>query len=201
MTRNVCRRLGGWAGLALGLWLATAGTKPAEAADPDKIKEASAILPKLAAAIEKKDAAETKKLINALKSKDTDAIMAALGLRSLGGVGWGPKPAATKNKDGIEKMLEELGKKPLTAKQFDAEAENILKAAHLIQAINEVTIVQAPEKDQGQKKKKIWVESANELKKAADDLIAAAAKKDVAGTTKAINLANTACQKCHSDWR
>ena len=200
MTRNV-RRLGGVAGLVLGLWLASAGTRLAEAADTDKIKEASAILSKLAAAIEKKDAAETKKLVAVLKAKDTDVIMAALGLRSKGGVGWGPKPALTKNIDGIEVKFEDFGKKPLTAKSFATEAENILKAAHLIQAINEVTIVQAPDKDQGQKKKKTWVDSANELKKAADDLTAAAAKNDMAGTTKAINLVNTACQKCHSEWR
>jgi cytochrome c556 len=194
----------GWTRLGLtlaigGLLLTSSGT----AADED-LKKAGQEIVQLAEAIKKKDQAQIKKLTESLKKHDLDVIMGTCGLRNLGGIGVGDKPGVIKP-DGIEKKVEALGKKALLPSQLKDEAPAIAKMAYEIAAINELAIVHpsAPEKDEGQAKKKTWVDSAKDLQAAALELASAAeAKKlDPQSIQKAASRVDANCQKCHTDWR
>lgn len=198
-------RVPGWVrgGLALAFcgWL-LAASQSADAADEAELKKMCLEIPKLAEAIKKKDQAQVKKLVDAMKKTNLDAVMGVCGLRNLGGLGVGDKPGTIKP-DGIEKKVEALGKKAMLPNQLKEEASAIAKLAYEIAAVNELTIAHTPDKDMGQAKKKTWIDTAKDLQTAALELATAAESKsaDPKLVQKAANRVDTNCQKCHSEWR
>jgi hypothetical protein len=175
-----------------------------QGADKDEIKKAVAGLPKLAAAIDKAgpkfaDSALVKKLVAGLAKLDFDAVMAACGPRKDGGFGFGPKTSP--KLDGIEDKLKDLAKKPLTAQQLGMEAPALLEMAYRIAAVNEVTIAQTPANNQGKKTVKTWKDTSVEVRKAFPELAAAVQAGNPALVQKAAGQLDTACQKCHGEWK
>jgi cytochrome c556 len=64
-----------------------------------------------------------------------------------------------------------------------------------------VAKAKAPEKDEGAKKKKDYLEWAGDMKKAAQELAAAAKAKDPQKVKVAAATLNNACNNCHGVFR
>src|SRR5262245_20049464 len=109
--------------LGAGMWaLANFGT----AADPKED------ILSVAALVEKKDAAGAKKKAEELaKDMELEEVMSLFKLRNKGGLGFGskPAPAGAATTDGIEAKILALGRKALTQKEADAQADDLVKAA------------------------------------------------------------------------
>jgi len=116
-----------------------------------------------------------------------------------GGLGVGKPGEITP--DGIEAKIQNLSKKPLPAQQLDKESDALIEMAFRVEAISEVAKAKAPEKDEGAKKKKDYLEWAGDMKKAAQELSEAAKAKDPKRVKTAAASLNNACNNCHGVFR
>jgi hypothetical protein len=112
--------------------------------------------------------------------------------------GFGDQPRG--GPDGIEAKLLALAKR-VDGHTAQKEAQDIVKMAFRVQAIGEIARVRTPEKDDGQKKRKNWIEWSDDMVKESGDLASAAKTQDPA-TIKAIaGKLNATCNNCHGVFR
>jgi cytochrome c556 len=188
----------GAAALLLGIaFLAATG----RAADDKGNKEVREAVLKLAAAVEKSDAAEQKKQTEALKKEDLSEIMDQFKLRKSGGIGVGSTPGAH-TPDGIELKIINLGKKALAKSDLDKQADDIAKAAYVAAAIAELAQYKCPvQVKKGEKDPKDWQKWSAGMKESALELAKAAKAKDPAKVHAAAGKLNSNCQNCHGVFR
>lgn len=190
--------LGGIMAIGLG-WLTI--TNPTNADDQGNLRAA---IQKMADAIDKDDAAgaakmaadvaksiELEEAMNFMKRRDT-----AKNKAKVFGVG---DPAGSIKPDGIEAKLLVLGK--ISKGQFDKESSALLIMGNRIAAIAEIAKAKAPEKDEGAKKKKDWLEWVGTMESGAIELAGAARSKNLADLKKAAAKLNSACANCHGVFR
>lgn len=195
------------AGLILGLWVFAPLGRTSDSEDKD-IKEMTESVIKIAGSIEKKNADDTKKQVGDLAKKFQgkkpplvmEDLMHLFALRSKKGLGVGPKAGAVMP-DGLEKKVEALADKGLSAKQLEEEAAGIEQMGYAMAALGEVSKAVPPEKDMGKKKIKDWVKWSEDLREASLALAEAAKKKDANAIKTAADKANTSCNKCHDVFR
>ena len=206
MTRHTWGKALGACGLVLGIGL-IAATSTSNAADevPKPVKDA---ILKIAAALEAGNKDEAKKEAEALAKMakfdgstpgSCETLMHVFAPRKKGGFGFGAKAKSTQ--DGIELKVQSLGAKPLSKTLAKKEGPDIQKMAYITLAVADVTLAAAPKKDEGKKKVKDWIKWTQEMRDAATQLAAAAAKGDakmVQNTSK--NLDGT-CTRCHEVYR
>lgn len=208
MTRHTWGKVFAACGLVLGIGLIAATSNAADdnVKTPQFVKDA---VLKIAALEEagKKDEAVKEAAALAKKAKfdggtpgSCDTLMHVFAPRKKGGFGFGATAKSTQ--DGIELKIQALGeKKPLTKTAMTKEGPDIQKMAYVTLAMADVTLAAAPKKDNGKKKVKDWVKWTQEMRSAATQLAAAAAKGDpktVYNTSK--NLDGT-CSSCHEVFR
>lgn len=194
MNGNLRRAAVAAVGLFLGL-----GALSGRAADDQDLKAA---IQKIAAAFDKKDASDAKKLSAevAKNVKDFEDVMHLFALRTKKGLGVGGKPGAIAP-DGIEKKVEALADKGLPADKLATEADGLARMGNDIAAIGEVSLAKKPAKDEGKKKVNDWVKWSTDMRDAGLELAAAVKAKDAAALKKAADKANTSCTKCHDAFR
>jgi hypothetical protein len=192
----------GAAALSLAIGFAAVATSGA-ADDKGDLKTT---VQKIADAIEKKDLDEAKKLAeDVAKNNELEDVMQLMNKRDLAGkakgrFGVGKKPGSV-NPDGIEAKIISLGKKAQPQRDIDKESTDLVQMAYRIAAIAEVAHAKPPEKDEGKKKKKDWMEWTGDMGKNAVHLAdAAKSKKPKDIKTAAANL-NTTCNTCHATFR
>lgn len=201
----------GWIAGVAGLCLALGLLGPnglSSAADDKGLVEG---VKKIAAALEKKDAAEAKKLADGLAKKfENDDTMGLFAPRTkadgkLGrGIGVGSKPGAMKP-DGIERKLMDLAKKPLPDKQLADEAEALTAMGYDMAALASIAHLSEPAEKEKKpvfaKRKKDWQTWSEELRDASLNLAMAAKGKNAADLHKAAVKADETCSKCHAVFR
>jgi len=201
MKAHLRTMVAGASGLALGIWFLAAGGRM-QADDATNVREA---IQKAALALASGDAGAADKIANELaKSAELEEVMNLMSKRNSatkkGGLGVGSKPGAIVP-DGIEAKIQNLGKKPLQARQLDKESEALTEMAYRVEAIAGVATAKAPEKDEGAKKKKDFLEWAADMKKGAEELATAAKAKDPQKVKTAAASLNSACNNCHGVFR
>jgi len=188
----------GAAVLALGLWVLAAGSQGGGGNRADT----RALVQKLADAIEKGDADQANKLVEEISKADLEDVMNLMSKR--GGkkeaFGFGPTPGASKD-DGIELKVGNLAKRAPAPAQAEKESKAIMEMAYRVAAISAVAKAKAPEKDEGDKKKKDWLEYADSMRKSAEELAEAAKEKKGPEIKAAAAKLNSACNNCHGKFR
>lgn len=182
--------------LAVGGWL---WSGRGVAADADELKTG---LPKLADAIEKKDAGAAGMVTKLSKDTEVKDLMELFERRRAGGkggLGVGPTAGAI-TPDGVEAKIQDMAKKPLTAVQVTAQAAALNKMAYQTAAGAQITKALKPEKDMGKRKVADWVKWSEEMEAASMELAAAtsAAKKDPTTIMNATKKLDAACVSCHN---
>jgi hypothetical protein len=202
MKKQACVLVTGAVALSLAIGFVAVATSGA-ADDKGDLKTT---VQKIADAIEKKDLDEAKKLAeDVAKNNELEEVMQLMNKRdplgkAKGRFGVGKKPGSV-NPDGIEAKIISLGKKAQPQRDIDKESADLVVMAYRIAAIAEVAHAKPPEKDEGKKKKKDWMEWTGDMEKNAIHLAdAAKAKKPKDIKTAAANL-NTTCNTCHATFR
>jgi hypothetical protein len=152
---------------------------------------------KIATGIAKGDAsaaAQAKSL--ASKVEEVEEVMNLFKLRTKKGLGIGSK-AGSVTPDGIELMLNKIGRDAPSQNFATKEAEALEEMAFRIAAVAEV-VVNKPPKGEPAAKQKDWVKWAKEMREAAPKLAEAAKTKSPAELQKAAAKINAACNNCHS---
>jgi hypothetical protein len=179
----------GIASLALGL-----GGLIARAGDVETVD-------KIAAAFQKKDGPGGKKLAAEWAKKvETKDLMSLFKPRDKKGLGVGAKAGEIKP-DCIETKLRELATFPMEEKQVAMEADALRTMAFRSVALAEVIAAKCPDKDNGKKKRKDWLEWTEELRLAALEMATAAKDKSAGTINNAAVKMEKACQKCHEAFR
>jgi hypothetical protein len=106
--------------------------------------------------------------------------------------GFGKEPGS-----GIEAKIQSLRKKPQPQKVIDRESADLAEMAYRVAAIAEVAKLKAPEKDEGMKKKKDWLEWCDAMRMSADELAEAARAKNPAAVKNAAAKLDSSCNNCH----
>lgn len=205
----------GLAGLLVGFWSLTPLGWTADS-DEKEVKEMREVILKIAGSFEKKDqqgakkqAADlSKKLLADKRAVEMEDLMHLFVLRSKKGLGVGTKAGAVMP-DGIEKKIEALSDKALTAKQLDEEAKGLEEMGYQVAALAEVAALvpwdndamEPLKKDKGKKKLKDWEKWSMDMRDASLALAEAAQKKNIDGVKSAADRANTACTRCHDVFR
>jgi hypothetical protein len=190
----------GAAVLALGLVLLAASgrTQADDAANiRDAVQKAANSLANGDNAAAEKIATDLAKAVEQLE--DVMNLMSKRTPSGKGGLGVG-KPGEFMP-DGIEAQIQNLSKKPLPPGRLDKESDALIEMAYRVEAISEVAKAKAPEKDQGAKKKKDYLEWAGDMKKSAQELAEAAKTKDAKKVKSAAASLNNACNNCHGVFR
>ncbi|MGE3804754.1 MAG: hypothetical protein AB7K24_08795 [Gemmataceae bacterium] len=164
----------------------------------------NALIVKLGVAVEKKDAAAGKKLVEQIgKHPDAsiDVIMVAFKLRNKDGIGVGAK-ADTIKPDGIEQMIISLDRNPPSDADVKEQLAAWAQMGYICAAISDV--IADPEKADINKAsdQKLWKKYNEEFKKASlafADM--AKGKPTPAAVQKAARNLNNTCLKCHDDFR
>jgi soluble cytochrome b562 len=201
MTKNARGLFAGTVILALGLGLLTTGSGGA-ADDQAGVKES---VQKLADAVAKGDMAEAKKLADEIaKSAELEEVMNLMSKRNpkapKKAFGVGKEPGSI-TPDGIEVKIQNISRKPMPANQLNKESADLTEMAQRVAAISEIAKLKAPEKDEGAKKKKDWLEWADAMRKGADELAEAAKEKKPDAVKTAAAKLNSVCNTCHGTFR
>jgi cytochrome c556 len=186
--------------LAVGIGFLAAGSGLA-ADDEDKAflkeaKEAQAMVVQLMTTMEK--GGDTKKQLEEMTKKydQLKPLMYVFKPRAKGGLGVGPEGKA----DGIELKISALGKPRggLSPAQIRAQAADLLKIAAVSKAMADVADHYP---SYGKKDVAAWKDLNNDMRKGADELIAAVKSGDPAKLKTAANNLNASCSSCHSKFR
>jgi hypothetical protein len=132
--------------------------------------------------------------------EDVGDVMDLLKPRTKGGLGVGPTPDAIKP-DGVEQLIIALAKDGITPGKLAKHAQDLEQMAYLSAAVMDVALAKVPEKDEGDKTRKLWTDSAKQAHDAALELARAARGKNVADVRKAVERLNTGCNNCHAEFR
>jgi hypothetical protein len=151
----------------------------------------------LADAIQKNEASRIKQLAEELaNSGELLDVMNTLQKRDRAGkrlvFGVGKEPGS-----GIEAKIISLSKKPQPQRAIDRESADLAAMAYRVAAIAEVAKLKAPEKDEGMKKKKDWLEWSDEMRKSAEEFAEATKAKNPAAIKNAAARLNSSCNNCH----
>jgi cytochrome c' len=165
--------------------------------------EMVAAVQKLADALQAGDADQVKKLAaDTAKSFELEDVMKLMGLRKPNAkspaFGFGEKPGA--KPDGIEAKLIAIGKR-VDSGAAQRDSADFVKMAYRVAAIGEIAKVRAPEKDEGAKKKKDWLEWCDAMVKESTSLADAAKTKQPAAIKAAAGKLNASCNNCHGVFR
>jgi cytochrome c556 len=129
------------------------------------------------------------------KNEELGTVMkAAFKPRSKGGIGLGPKGTS----DGIELQIGKIAnpKNKFTAAQLNDLKADLLRGAQVSKAVADITDLYVPKKMPD-----AWKKHNANMKKGADDLIAAVNSGDPMKVKKAATTLNASCTDCHSDFR
>ena len=164
-----------------------------------------AAIQKLADAIKKHDTAQAKLLAEDLaKSGELLGVMNTLEKRDPAGkklvFGVGKKPGSI-SPDGIEAKIQSLSRKPQAQKLIDKESADLAEMGYRVAAIAEVARIRVPEKDEGMKKKKDWIEWCDAMRTSAEEFAEAAKAKNPSGVKTAAAKLNSSCNNCHGVFR
>jgi hypothetical protein len=186
--------------LALGAWSIAAG----HANPADEAAGVRGEVQKVADALAKGETEQAKKTAaDIAKANELEEVMSLMQPRRANSkkpvFGVGSKAGAI-TPDGIESKIMALAKK-VDAKQLDKESAALVEMASRVQAIAEIASAKAPEKDEGQKKKKDWLEWTAEMQKSAKELADAAKDKQAAQVKAAAVKLNSTCNNCHGVFR
>jgi hypothetical protein len=186
--------------LALGVWSVASGRGNAA----DEGGDLKSAVQQVADALEKGNQADATKHAAAIAAgHELEDAMGLMQLRKPTGkkpVFGFESPSTPRNQDGIEPKLNALGKK-IDASKVGAESEALVQMAFRVKAIAEIAKAKTPQKDEGAKKRKDWIEWAGDMEKSAQDLADAAKSKDAEGVQKAAKKLNSACNNCHGTFR
>lgn len=175
------------AGMAVNLSKSRAADDDDEKAIQETVRKIAKSLADGKADEAKKDAAELAK-----KEKDLDAVMRMFKTKKAGGLGFGPKA-----EDGIEKKIESLAKKALSAAAAKNEAADLEKMAQNIAAMATVGDAYTPDKKVGNKDPKDWTKWMDDMRKGAADLAKAAKSQQPKQIKDAAMKVNSSCSNCH----
>jgi hypothetical protein len=192
------------AGMAVFLvvgWFLTAGNRGV-AEDKGGVREA---VDKVADALAKGDSAQASSMASDIaKSNELEDVMNLMGLRKPTSkkpvFGVGDAPGAI-SPDGIEAKIIAMARKAPTGAQLNKESVALVQMGNRVAAIALIAKAKVPEKDEGQKKKKDWMEWSSDLEKAAKDFTEAAKEKKGAEVKAAASKLNSACSSCHGVFR
>src|SRR5262245_5077488 len=166
-------------------------------ADDDEAEAAKKAVTDLVKDLEaKKDIA--KKAEAAAKDHDLDLVMGSfkvLDKRGRGGLGAG------KLGDGIEKAIENLGKKGVKPGDFKGLQKDLIKLARVNVAIAEMAQHYADARAKNDEKKKLWKKYNEEMKKSAQALLKAAEAGQAAKIKALATDLNASCTGCHGEFR
>jgi len=194
MSRFVCGLI---FGLALVILAGRGSSALAQKEEDKEVKEAQKDILKLAKDIEaakKVDTAAIRK-----KYEELEPIMHAFKPFAKGGIGFDQKKGP---EDGIEVKIQNLAKDSISAGTLRRDKANLIKIAQVNIAIGRIAQHYAPEKPKpGGKGPKDWKKYNDDMIKAAQDFIKAAKAEDPAKLKAAATEINSACNKCHSDFR
>ena len=193
--------VGGAVVLVLGMGFLAADNGGAADAQKDVLEAVQ----RLADAIEKDDMTQAKNLAEEIaKSYELEEVMNTMSKRLPAGkkkaFGVGDKPA-TITPDGIEAKIQNMSKTPKPQAQIAKEADALAQMAYRVAAIDEVSKVKTPEKDEGQKKRKDWQAWSDDMKQAALQLAKAAHAKQPPAVKAAAAKLNSSCNNCHGTFR
>jgi hypothetical protein len=121
---------------------------------------------------------------------------AAFKPRARGGIGFGPKSTT----DGIEQKIHNLGKGELRPAQLKDEQAELVRLGNINLAMVDVVLARKAPNKPG-KSQREWNMHSEDMRKSAQDLIAAAKAGDPAKLKAAAANLNSACNGCHSDFR
>jgi hypothetical protein len=179
----------------------TAEQKPATPSTTD----CRGAIQKLADAIQKNEDAQIKQLAEqiaktsgVLDSMNTLAKRDPAGKKLVFGVG--KKPGII-SPDGIEAKIQNLSRRPQSQQLIDREAPDLEVMAYRAAALAEIAKAGAPERNEGMKKIKDWLEWSEAMRKSADELAGAAKAKNPAGIKTAAAKLNASCNNCHGVFR
>lgn len=144
--------------------------------------------------------AAAKALALAKKIEDVSDIMGLLRPRNKQGLGVGPAPGAIKP-DGIEQMIMALARDGITPDKLTKYAKALEQMAYDSAAVMEVALAKPPEKDEGAKTRKLWLESAKQAHTAALELAKAVRSGNASEVRTVANRLNTGCNNCHAEFR
>jgi hypothetical protein len=183
-------------GLALGIGLLTAASsQSADDEDLKATKDAQVAILKLMDATSKGGNAKAE--LEAIKKQFPDELKPLMNIfkpRFKGGLGVGPPGKS----DGIEMKIISLGdrRKRLSKADVDKQRDDLLKIAEVSKALAEIADMYPPKKDVDK-----WKKLDEDMRKGADELIAAVKQGDPkAVKTAAANL-NASCTDCHGAFR
>jgi hypothetical protein len=155
----------------------------------------------IAIQINKRNAADAKKLANAAAAKlNVNDIMSLHRPRNKGGMGYGSLAGKNPATDGLEKKIQELAK-GVPANILD-QVENNVEAANWLAALAELTLVKTPPQDgPNGRTKKAWADWSNALREASIVFGRAAATKNGDDMKRAASTMNSICVNCHSKFK
>jgi cytochrome c556 len=180
--------------MAVGLLTAASG-QTADDEEEKATKEALDQLTKLldnmnkGGPINNDAAAIQKKFPDNLKA----VMSAAFKPRDKGGIGVGPKGMKGK---GIELEIISLGKKARAAADLAKQTNDLILIGNVSKALAEIADLYPQTKKMAD-----WKNYNNEMRKGADELIAAVKRLDAKQVKEAANNLNASCNGCHADFR
>ncbi len=142
---------------------------------------------------------DVKEKVAAFKKKyeDLASAMRVYKPRAKGGLGYGEPGTA----DGIEKKLQDLAREALTAARLTKEKAGLIKMGYVNIALGRITHTYAPGRAHKGHHPRQWRWHADDLQKAATDLLEAAKKGDARALQAAAAFINKECIGCHRDFR
>jgi cytochrome c556 len=173
-----------------------------DAADIKEAQKATEKLKKLTDAIaegKEKEIADLKKALN--DTTDLKHIMwAAYKPQAKGGLGANPKPDSSTGM-GIERKLDLISQKGLPQTQVTRESADLIRMAHVVQAIAEIAEMNTPKMDEPKKPVADWKKFNKEQKEAAQDLIDAVKANNAGQVRTAATRLYGSCTSCHGVFR
>ena len=172
-----------------------------DAADIKEAQKVSDRLRKLVDAVadgRAKDVSDLKKPVS--DTTDLKHIMwAAYKPRAKGGFGANPKAGGSG--EGIERRLDRLGAKGITAGQLDRESADLIRIAQVAQAMAEIAETHTPQQDMPNKPIAKWVKFNAQQKQSAQDLIDAVKANKPKDVQAAAAKLYGSCTGCHGVFR
>jgi hypothetical protein len=99
--------------------------------------------------------------------------------------------------NGIEEKIRALARRQLTAPQLKAQAKEIALMADKIAALAQANLEWVPEKPEGKRDPKDWVQWSNDMRDEALQLAAAARQGNPNMVFKGVQKLNSTCNRCH----
>jgi hypothetical protein len=182
--------------VAVSLWTLSSTANPRRVAEDaesnDAVNAIADLLEKNEADAAKKAAAELAK-----KAPDVETVMHGFKTRKLKGIGVGNEPGVV-TPDGIELKINALARDGITAAAIKKEGKALTRAGYVIQAIGLYATANAPEKNDGKKKRSDWLDWTEKMVKGSQEFVAAAKGGNAADLKKAASNIKNTCDACHA---